>query len=114
MLLTKNNIMKKIIFSSLVVAGLFVSLSSFAAPGFGRGGWGGRVACGYRGGFVSHPGFGFHTGFGYGAPRVYVNPLPAPVIYGPAYPVVYNTVPNYYGHAYYGHGFYRRPVCRRW
>jgi hypothetical protein len=105
--------MKRIIFSSFLIAGLLISLSGFSAPadgghrGHGRGG-----GYGYRGGYGVHGGFGFHTGFGYGAPRIYYRPVPAPIIYGPAYPPVYEYNPYYYSQPYYVHPYYHR--CRRW
>ncbi len=114
----KKNFMKRIIFSSFLIAGIFISLSSFAAPSYGHCGWGGHAGYGYHGGYhgggyAIHAGYGFHAGFGYAAPRVYYPAVPVPVVYGPTYPAVYNT-PYYYGHPHYVHAFYRRPFYRRW
>jgi hypothetical protein len=100
----KTSFMKRIMFSTLFIAGIFLSMSSFAAPVYGHGGWGGRGGYGYHGGYVVHAGFGFHTGVAYAAPRVFYPPVPVPVVYGP----VYRVYPSYYGHAYY-----HRPYCRR-
>jgi hypothetical protein len=106
--------MKRIIFSTVLITGLFVSLSSFAGPSYGHGGWGGHAGYGYRGGYAIHAGYGFHAGYGYAAPRAFCPPIPAPIVYGPAYGPVYNSYPYYYGHPHFAHAYYHRPFCRRW
>jgi hypothetical protein len=108
--------MKRIIFSSLLIAGLFVSLNSFAASSYGhcRWGGGGHAGYGYRGGYAVHTGFGFHAGFGYASPRVFYPPVPAPIVYGQAHLPAYGAYPYYYSHPRYIHAFYRRPFNRRW
>jgi hypothetical protein len=99
--------MKRIIFSSFLIAGLLISLNGFSAPaGGGHRGYGGRGGFGYRGGYRVHGGFGFRGGFGY-APRPYYRPVPVPFMYGPAYPPVYNYNPYYYNRSYYAHPYYR-------
>ena len=104
--------MKKIIFSSLLIAGLFISLSvSFSAPAYGHGGRGGY---GYHGAVVVHGGYGYHTGFGYAAPRVLIPPVPVPVVYGPAYPPAYNYYPSYYNRRVYVHPYCHRSFFHRW
>jgi hypothetical protein len=84
--------MKRIIFSTLFVAGLLISLSGFSESEYGHRG-----------------GFGFHARYGYAAPRPYFIPVPRPIIYAP--PVPYYPV---YHNVYYGHPFFHRHYCRRW
>jgi hypothetical protein len=84
--------MKRIIFSSFLIAGLLISLNGFSETNYGH-----------------HGSIGFHAGFGFVAPRVYVHPIPAPVIYTPAVPYY----PNYHNN-YYGRPYYHRHYCRRW
>jgi hypothetical protein len=103
--------MKKIIFSSLLIAGLFISLSGFSAPAYGHGGRGGY---GYHGAVVVHSGYGYRGGFGYARPQVFFPPVPVPIVYGPAYPPAYNYYPSYHNRPVYAHPYYRRPYCRRW
>ncbi len=83
--------MKRIIFSTLFVAGLLISLSGFSEPGYG-----------HRGGFE------FHARYGYVTPHPYFIPVPHPIIYTP--PVPY--CPAYHD-VYYGHPFVHRHFCRR-
>jgi hypothetical protein len=104
--------MKRVIFSSLLIAGIFVSLSSFAVPSYGHGGWGGHAGYVYHGGYVVRP--VVHVGFGYAVPRVYYPPVAMPIVYGAPYPPIYNPYPAYYGHPRYVRTYYRRPYCRRW
>jgi hypothetical protein len=105
----KIEFMKKIIFSSLLIAGLFISLSGFSAPAYGHGGRGG-----YHGVVAVHGGFGFHTGLGYAAPRVFIPPVPVPVVYGPAYAPAYNYNPSYYNRRVYVRPYCHRPFYHRW
>jgi hypothetical protein len=84
--------MKRIIFSSLFVAGLLISLSGFSEPNYGHRG-----------------GFGFHARVGYFAPRPYFIPVPRQIIFAP-------TVPYYpaCNSVYYVHPYFHRHFCRRW
>ncbi len=84
--------MKRIIFSSLLVAGLLISLSGFSEPNYGHRG-----------------GFGFHARIGYIAPRPFFIPVPRPLVYSPAVPYY----PGYHS-AYYGRPYFHRHNCRRW
>jgi hypothetical protein len=78
--------MKRILFPGLLVAGLLISLSGFSQRYYGR-----------------------HGGFGFPHPRVFVRPIPAPIIYGPVYPRVYAPAYGYgYGRSYY-YPQYHRP-----
>ncbi len=83
--------MKSIIFSTLFVAGLLISLNGFSETDYGHRG-----------------GFGFHARYGYAAPRPYFVPVLRPIIYAP--PVPYYPV---YHNVYYGHPFFHRHYCRR-
>ncbi len=83
--------MKRILFPSLLVAGLLISLSGF-----------------------SQRFHGYSRGFGFPHARVFVRPvLSAPVIYGPAYPRIYApSYPPVYDYAYpspYIYRGYHRP-----
>jgi hypothetical protein len=105
----KIEFMKRIMFLSLLIAGLFISLSGFSAPAYhGHGGYNGRVGYGYHGGYAVHAGFGYRGGYGYAPPRFYP-PIPVPIVYGPAC----QSYPVYYNRPIYAHPYYHRN-CRRW
>jgi hypothetical protein len=85
--------MKRIIFSSFLIAGLLISLSGFSEPNYGHRG-----------------GFGYHAGVYFAAPRPFFRPVPRPVIYAAPVPYFYPA----YHYGYYGHPYYHRHFCRRW
>jgi hypothetical protein len=107
--------MKRTMFLSLLIAGLFISLNGFSAPAnHFHGGYGGRVGYGYHGGYAVHAGFGYHGGYGYTRPRGFFPPIPLPIVYGPACGPVYHNYPVYYNRPVYAHPYYHRNYCRRW
>jgi hypothetical protein len=83
--------MKRVIFSTLLVAGLLISHNGFSDPNYG-----------HRGSFE------FHARYGNVSPRPYFIPVPRPVIY--AAPIPYYAG---YHNVYYGHPFFHRHFCRR-
>ncbi len=107
--------MKRTMFLSLLIAGLFISLNGFSAPvdNF-HGEYRGRVGYGYHGGYAIHAGFGYHGGYGYSRPRGFFPPRPLPIVYGPAFGPVYQSYPVYYNRPVYVHPYYHRNYCRRW
>jgi hypothetical protein len=103
--------MKKILFSILFIAGIFISSSSHATTAFyGHGGYG---RYGRHGGYAVRGGY-YHGGYGYIRPGIYYRPVPAPYVYGSAYPVAYGYYPPYYGGPVYPYPRFHRHYCRRW